>query len=847
MTEEFRHHLELKAERNIAAGMSPHEAMEEARRSFGGMEQIKERCRDSSRWNWIEQVGKDLAFTARLLGRSPAFAATTIATLVLGIGVATATFDLCADAAIFPLPYPRAGELYMIGFKDKQAASNYWGFGRLVRLYREKTNVFSEFATQHVDASNVVVDGDPRIESVARISQDAFGTLGIRPAMGRTFAPGEYFPGADNVAIVSDDFWRQRLGSRPDVLGLKLRIDQQDCTIVGVLKVRQPFPAHFESGNILRPMLPLDNDPADVFGGSMTAIARLRPGVTPDAARSALAAVKLPSMPAWASMFLSGEEPIITQLRILNRPDVEWVMLGAAAILFLISCVNSVNLMLVRILGRRREFGIRLAVGAIRYQIGQLIAIEVLLICGATALITEYVAYVFFPSLIVAITGSFDDRYGTYASGASLGCIVGLSILAGILMLGFSIASISRTKVSPGIKEGGAAVGESRGMGRVKSGLVGLQTALAVILLLGTGLMIRTFERLHHVDLGFDPQGKVKVRVEFPKGHAPKPEQRLQLFEKLSQALSLLPGVKAVSSGQDSLFLGFFAGTAQLKMPDGSIVPVAGNYVSSNFLETAGLRMKRGRWLTGKRGYSETVVNEAFAKRRFGTVDAIGKTFQIVVAGAVQFIVVGVVEDVRETARDTAGMRFYSPEWIYPPNVNTLVMRLDRNPPDGFDDMVRRAIYKVDPYLVTTQVNSIDQLVEDSMGQELYAFKILRGLTVIGFGLAYVGVFSVIAYTVDSRMREFGVRKAIGADASSLKALVLRRGLRPTGLGVIAGSVAGLLLTQFMKGMLFETSPYDPGVYLLVAIVLMTAAAAACWIPANRAARVDVANLLRTD
>jgi putative ABC transport system permease protein len=847
MSDEIRHHLELRVERNVSAGMPPDEALADARRSFGGIEQIKERCRDVSRWSWMEQMGKDVSFSARLLWRSPAFAVTMIGTLVLGIGVATAVFDLCADAVLFPLPYPRADELYMIGFKDKRSASNPWSYAKQMRLYREQTNVFSEFATESVDASNVVVGGDPRVEPVARLSADSFGTLGIRPAMGRVFLPEEYFAGADNVVIVTDSFWKQRLGSRPDVLGQKIRIDQQECTVVGVLKVLQPFPAEFNYGRILRPMLPVNNDPTDVWGGGLAAIGRLKPGVTPDAACSAMAAVKRPPMPSWASKFFAEQQPILVQLRTLNRPDIEWVMLGAAAILFLMSCVNSVNLMLVRILGRRREFSIRLAVGATRRQIGQLLAIETAGICTAAALFTAFLAHFTFPAAIVAVSGHFDDRYASYASGASLACIVGLSALSGILILGFAVAGFSRTQMNPGLKEGGSAVGESKGLGRVKFCLIGLQTALAVVMLVGTGLMIRTFEKLHHVNLGFDPEGKVKVRVVFPHGREPKPAERLQLFDRMDQALSLLPGVKAVSSGQDSLFMGFFAGTAQLKMADGSFLPIAGNFVSSTYQQTAGLRMKRGRWLSGKHGAIEAVVNEALAKRRFGTIDAVGKTFQIEVAGDTMFTVVGVVEDVRETARSTAGMRIYSPDWVYPPNIDTMVMRLDRNPPDGFDDLVRRAIYKVDPDIVTTNVDSIDQLVTQSMSQELYAFKILRGLTAIGFGLAIIGVFSVIAYTVDSRMREFGVRKAIGADASSLKALVLKRGLAPTGLGVILGSVMGLLLTQFMRSMLFETSPYDPAVFLLVDAVLMAAAAAACWIPATRASKADVASLLRTD
>jgi putative ABC transport system permease protein len=365
--------------------------------------------------------------------------------------------------------------------------------------------------------------------------------------------------------------------------------------------------------------------------------------------------------------------------------------------------------------------------------------------------------------------------------------------------------------------------------------------------MVGTGLMIRTFEKLHHVDLGYDPVGKIKVQVLFPDGKEPKHEAKLQLFDRLSERLGTLPGVKGVSPGQEAMLLGFFGGAARLQMADGTYVPISGSFVASNFQKVAGLRMKKGQWFSGKRWASDVVINEALAKKRFGDFDPIGQSVRLESSGDIEYRVVGVVGDVREILRSPAGMRIYFPSWMYPDNVDTLVLSLDSNPQSSFDDLVRKAIYEVDPDLITSRVSSIDESVAESLTYERYAFRILRALTVIGFCLSMIGVFSVIAYTVDCRMREFGVRMAVGANSWSLQLLVLRRGLAFTAVGIAVGMATGMALTRFMQSMLYETKPYDPPVYGIVALALIVASAAACWVPALKASRAEVTRLLRSE
>jgi putative ABC transport system permease protein len=305
--------------------------------------------------------------------------------------------------------------------------------------------------------------------------------------------------------------------------------------------------------------------------------------------------------------------------------------------------------------------------------------------------------------------------------------------------------------------------------------------------------------------------------------------------------------VRAVSFGQDSLLEGGFWGTAQVLMPDGTYQAVAGNFVAADYQKTAGLALKKGRWFSDKRGVFEVVINETFARTRFGDEDPIGKSFKLLVSGNFDNPVVGVVGDVKETVRTAPGMRFYVADWVYPLNLSTLLLRLDADPRKEFAGLIRHAIYELDPKLIVSQVSAISEIVGQTMWAEHYAFTILKGLSVTALVLAVVGLFSVIAYTVDSRMNEFGVRLALGAQPGDLYWLVVKRGLVAAAVGVLIGSAGALALTRFMRSLLFETSAYDPLVYAAVALLLLFAATLACLLPARRAVGIDVARLLRAE
>jgi len=568
MSEEMRVHLEMATAANVAAGMSPTEARYAAQREFGGMEQVKEAYRDQRGWVWLEQWGKDVAFAVRSLCRAHNFSLAVLGTLVVGIGVATVVFDLTASRVIFSQPYPQPEQLFVLGFKNKQSSSNPYRFAIQLQAYQEQVNAFFAYAAVTRDICNVVVNGEPVLASLVSASVDCFRTLGIKPVLGRGFLPEEYRAGADNVVIITDLFWRQHFNTSPDVLGQKVLIDQQVCTVIGVLKIAQPFPPGF-GGNVYRPLI-LKVDPLNPLAPTVYVIGRLRPGVSAEQARAALAAVKLPQLSPWDVAFLAEQEPALIKLSELGRPETYWVMLIAATLLYAIACLNAMNLMLVRLLGRRRELSIRLALGGSRWRIVRLLMVESMGLALAASLVVTLAARWLFPPLIALVNGSEAARYFSFWDWRTLGCIAALSVLACAAVVLAPAWRLFKVDLNTTLKEGGAALGESRRMARLRSALVVLQAALAVILLAGTGLMVRSFDKLQRVDLGFDPTGIVKVQIAFPKGYDLKPEARLQLFERLQQRLASIPGVRGVSFGQDSLLVGGFWGTAQLQMRDGT-------------------------------------------------------------------------------------------------------------------------------------------------------------------------------------------------------------------------------------------------------------------------------------
>ncbi|MES2695028.1 MAG: ABC transporter permease [Verrucomicrobiota bacterium] len=712
MAEEIRQHIEHRTQEKIADGLAPEEARYAALREFGGIAQVQEQCRDERRLVWLEQLAQDLRYAARQLRRNPLFATTAIATLALGIAAATVVFNL-TSGLFHDLRYPNPAELVALGNQDARGGFEPDLSGLHLRMYQEQTTAFADYAAVEARTANLVVDGDPGTVHHVSISPDGFRMLGVQPALGRGFLPEEYRAGADDVVVITDYLWRTHFHADPAVLGREVLIDRRPCKIVGVLRPRQVFPFRFQ-WDVFRPLL-IPTSPESVFGPGIHIVARLRAGVSPDQAGEMLRAVKFPaSLPAWAVNLLANEKPVAMPLKKTEPPTRSWIMFAGGVFLFVIACLNVMNLMLVRLLGRGRELSVRLALGGTRWQLARLLLVEsagLALVAGGLVMLA---AHLWFPSLFRLIYDTPRVQFDVFADAVTTVSVLSLSFLAVLGVALVPILQLRNLGVAYGLKTGGAP--DIRRLGTVRNALVMLQSALAVLLLAGTGLMMRSFQKLHQVDLGFDPVGKVKVAIAFQRGFEPEEEARLPYFERLRDRVATLPGVRSASFGSDALLIGFFSGVSQLEMKDGTYRAMAESHVAANYAETAGLRLTRGRWVSDREGDREVVLNETAARARFGEGDPIGQMIRVKHTGRRTYQVVGVVGDVRETVRSPAGLRLYFPNWGAPGRADTLTLRLEREPGKELAGMLRRAIYEFDPALITAHITTIRGAVDGSMG-----------------------------------------------------------------------------------------------------------------------------------
>ncbi len=781
----------------------------------------------------------DLRYVLRSLGRARGFAAVTILTLGLGLGAAAAIFSV-VDRVLFRI-HEFPDELVWVGGKTKEGTRRAaWG-GEVV-AYRELQDVFSGVALARPQQSNVVIDGEPVAAMALAVSSEMLSVIGVRPALGRGFLAEDARDG--RAVVVSDAFWREHLKGAEDALGREVVVGETVCTVVGVLRSRQVMPPFLNAQVYQAVEFGPEATPGQIFW----TFARLREGVSREQAEQAIGAAKV-ELPPRPRHFREASKPALVtmpELQQIMRPEVYWVLVGAVGFLFGIACLNAANLMLVRMLGRKRELSVRLALGGGHARLVRLLAMEsVMLSLGASA-VGVLVANWMVPLLLALSDSGSDFRWDRWTlDGRALAALMALAVLTSLLVTVAPGLRLWRTNVLEGLKDGACALGEGRGLARLRGGLVALQTAFAVVLLTGAGLMVRTMARLESVPLGFDEEKLMKVRLSLPPGYAEGNEERLALLRRLQEHFTRLPGVSAAAYGTDNLLPGYYDSEIAVELGDGTQVQLRVDYVSENFLETSGLMLKRGRMLP-ERG-AEVMINESFARVRFGEADPVGQVLKPIHGNGGLWTVVGVVSDMRETLREAPGFHVYAPETWYPPNMDTFVVRVRGTADATMAAALKRAVYAFDPKIVPVIAAPLAETRGWQTYYESFVLSVLRVLSGIALVLTVVGVFSVLVYTVDRRMGEFGVRMALGATGRDLVGLVMRRGVMLVLVGVVVGVSGALGLTRYLQSLLFETAPYDPVVLSGVSGILLLAAVMACAWPARRAAKVDVAGLLRRE
>jgi predicted permease len=791
----------------------------------------------------------EIRYVFRSLLRRKGFSFVTLLTLGLGIGSATAIYSVVDWVLFRGAPSPPG--LYVIGSLPKGG-----DFMPLIMVphyeaYRKLEGVFSDFAVSAYRQGNVVVERDPVSTGFIDVTPNFFKMLGVAPAIGRDFVKGEDVDGRDQVVVVGYGFWKDKLGSSPDALGRKITVDQQQCTVIGVLGKGQQMPVYSQS-DVYRPLV-IHFNPAKPWDPNLFAIAQARPGATKAQIEDALSHSNpdIPSQMAWMRDMKPAVSTIAGTQNIF-RPKFYWTLVGAVGFLYGIACLNATNLMLVHMLGKQREISVRMALGGGRWRIIRLLVLEALglSLCGSA--LGALIANLLIPLFNNASSGggggfewgSWHLYWRTYV------VLGGLTVVTGFIISLVPAIHVMRADIQAGLKNGGGAIGESPRLARLRGSFVVLQATFAVILLVGAGLMVQTFSRLEHVNVGFDASHRVKIRLGFPSGFPEKNEERLALLRRLQQDLGRVPGVSTVAFSSEALMAMYDAMTQDVLAKDGvTTMQVHPVYMSSDYQKASGMVLKGGRWLNEGPKTIEVLVNETLARKRFGSTDPVGQ-FLKPTGNSSEFkgwLVVGVVGDIRERVRDKANDKVYLPISWAPSMASNFIVDFDGEPNAATLNSLRKAVFDFDPRIVTEEVNPLTEIRRQQLSSEHLAMSVLKVLAGIAIFLTVVGMFSVLAYTVDRRMAEFGIRMALGASPANLVALVMKRGLLLTLLGIVVGIGGAMALARFLQSLLFETPPYDPVVIGAVACLLALSATGACILPAVRASKPDLIRLLKSD
>ena len=816
---------------------------------------------------WIENLGRDFRFGFRQIVRSPGFAAVAIFTLALGIGANAAIFSLVDAIILRPLPYPSPEQLVGLGQWRNQTGEGYVQTGvsapNMADIARQ-TKIFQRVGYYRWSGFNITEGNRPESVTGIKASIDLLPMFGIQPLMGRFFAPDEMQTGHDQVAIIGHRLWQERYGADPGILGKTIDLDQRRYTIAGVMPARFRFTWDQEMDVFVPLALAPDerSEAARATSRDLQAQGRLQPGVSVKQAQSAmdtLAANLAAQYPGANKGWGIKVEPLHAAYhRQMETPLL--IMSGAVLFVLLIACANVANLLLTRATGRRREIAVRMAIGANRRRlVVQMLTESVLLSAagGALGLILAYAGdrlltlemsrYHRFSVPNASVIG-IDWRVLIYAAAVTLG--------TGVIFGLAPALTASRTNLNESLKAGGASSTAESGRRRLRNGLVVSEIALALVLLSGAGLLVRTFLRLMQVDLGIDPTNVVTMEIDLPQYKYDTTIQQTAFFRQLLQRVGSAPGVKSAGIEQPGSTV-FFQPEGHPPAVPGQ-EPTAGlNVVSPGDFSALGIGMVAGReFLESDAAGTVPValISETVAHRYWPHANPLGKHLTILVhvysgqsAGTAQALrIVGVVKDRRGYDLWEPRADIYVPfeqhpvSWAYL-NVRTAV------PPMTVVPSIRDAVLALDKEQPLNDIRLLTEMVAQTYGTLRFPMMLVWIFAALALVLSAIGIFGVMSYAVSRRTQELAIRMALGADRRTVLRLVLREGLGVTLIGVSIGLAAALGLSRVMAGYVYGIKSTDPLTYAAAALLLMLVALAACYLPARRAMHVEPIQALRIE
>ena len=870
---ELASHVALHTEDGVRNGLPPEEARRQALIRLGGAEQTRQSYRERRRLPLLEELSHDMTYSLRVLRKNPAFAIVTILTLALGIGANTALFSIVNTVLLNPLPYPHPEELISVHESKAnfdQGSISYPNF----RDWQRNNKTLAALAIAHQRRFTLTGTGDAERLPGDYVSSDFFSILGVKPVLGRLFAPGEDEIGGSPLVVISAGLWARKFASRPDVLGKTLTLDGRDFTIVGVLPEDFDLTVgNFDAGDIYGPIGQWQQ-PAlkNRFAGlGLHGIARLKPGVTLAQAQSDMNGVA----DRLAAAFPEADHGVRANLVSMRQSVVGrvqpllLVLLGAVGFVLLIACVNVANLLLARSSARVQEFAVRAALGASRTRIvRQLLAESTLLALAGGALGLALAAWgtrTVLKLVPVPMPRSSDIHLSVPVLCFTLLVSLGVGILFGLL----PAWKASRPMLHETLKEGSRSVSGSRH--RTQDLLVVLEMAMALVLLAGAGLMIRSMIAFSRVDPGFDPNGVTTFSLAAPPSMSTaSPDAVRSYYREVDRGILQVPGVTGVSMMNGSLPMtgnddeALFWLENEPKPTSTNDMRWALDYiVEPDYLKIMGIPLQRGRFFTeadNNHAPNVAVVDETFARKYFGNQDPIGKHLNLD-GNSRQVTVIGVAGHIMQWGLDNDASsplhaQIYLPflqtsdsDMSFQDGLGTDVVIRSRGDSASTMSDIQRALRQMNQQQVVYLASSMNQLIADSLAPRRFSMVLLGIFAALALLLASVGIYSVISYLVSQRTQEIGIRMALGADRGHVLLWVLKQGGRLAFIGVVVGLGAALALTQFMarSSMLYGVRAYDPFTLFGVTALLGAVALAACYIPARRAMRIDPMRALRSE
>ena len=864
--DELRFHLEERIRDLESRGLTPDDARDEARRQFGDVSAIRSECLtiDERRYRRLrhrEVLGHmwlDLKFAARGLRRSPAFTAMAAACIALGVGVTTTIFTAVRGTLLRPLPY-RDGDR-LVSIYGRLAERNETGVNISWPDYlswRDQSRSFEQLGMWTWGTVNF--SGEPEAERVdgAEVTPNLFPLLGVQPLLGRFFTPDEAVEGRNRVVLLSHDIWQRRFGGDVSIVGRAITVDAQPYTVVGVMPPRFNFP---DRGNVWVPYVP--NEMALPRGNRFLAgaIGRLKPGVTIAEAQADLDVISKrlqqeykEENAGWDAEVIGLRDDLVGDLR---RPLL--IFLGAVGMVLLIACTNVANLMLVRGATRQREVALRVALGAARHRVLGQVLVESTMI----ALIGGVVGTMLSRLGVLLLGMAFPNNVPFYISfGVDAQVIIFtlvLTVITGVLLGLVPALRATRVNLQTSLKDGARGDTDGRHRSHLRGALVVTEVALSLILLVSATLLLRSYRTLTSTNLGFDEHGILSATVGLPQVKYQNFAARRAFWTQLYERVAALPGVEAVGSANGIPFSGWnvMAGmTIEGRAPrrQGDELDVHYQSVSPDYFRAIGVPLVRGRGFgDADRDTSAHValINESFVRKEFANEDPLGKRVRIGGPDSQDawMTIIGVVKDYRHYRLPRPmGPALYRPQLAFPSRTQMLAIRTTVRDPNTLVPALRGILRDLDPDVPAYGVQSFEQVVSRSLWRQRLQGTTLGVFAALALVLAVVGIYGVISYIVAQRMRELGVRVALGASSRQVLALVLGHGARLTLVGVLVGMVGALALTRVLARLLYGVAPTDLLTFIAVPLLLAAVAVIATWIPARRATKVDPVIAMRAE